>query len=665
MGRRAIAALLAMSLVTPLRDARASATASQVPSTSGANAARLPDDQLVASLPYGTVEQVAVFFDGAHDHETLVLETRFDRADKTFALLVPVPSPPEVAKIDKPPWGALRRLYPFTRDDVGSASAKAPGAAVQDEPGIGSFTATVLAAGDRASVDAFVDAQHLALPAVSRAWVERYARMGFSFVGLRYDPVPPNGDGGDGDGDGGGGARAQRMTSATVRLSFATPVAYVPYSEPVSSPAHRRNLAAWVVSTEPLRPVARLERSIAQPWKRGVRYAATKAEASRLGLPVADAIPDADKLSVQTFEDWKTARDGWDDVVLVPATPHTLDEAAKASRRHLTGLIDLALVPAEKPAASRPAPSAAPEPEAGAAGATAPSTPLAPPAPATPSSCAIASVGAPSSTCDLAAVLAVLAALAALTTRTRRMPPARGTRGTRGTRGALLVVLAASCSKPAPPAPPSDASPPPRADASALTAPDASSALSAPDAPAPENAAERLAKEEAALDILRGALPDGGVPLLAGSAEPSPLPTLLASPTPPTSPREAPPPPLPASEPPSAAANATANVQLGPITMTPSRPGDFAQIQRTVAAYRPRFRACYARELASDPTAAGRLLVRVTLNPRGDVRTVTPITISGIPPRAVACVEQVIKASTFPPGQADSTVTLPLLFTTQ
>src|SRR5581483_11961594 len=125
---------------------------------------------------------------------------------------------------------------------------------------VGSLTSFTLAVHDASELDAWMTEKHFAVPKAVGPWADRYARMDFQFVALKYTH----------DADAG----SKGTTSQTVRITFPTPQIYFPYSEPVKAKLSKRLVATWVIGTTLVLPVARLEekKGIAQPWRSGTHY---------------------------------------------------------------------------------------------------------------------------------------------------------------------------------------------------------------------------------------------------------------------------------------------------------------------------------------------------------------------------------------------------------
>ncbi len=91
-------------------------------------------------------------------------------------------------------------------------------------------------------------------------------------------------------------------------------------------------------------------------------------------------------------------------------------------------------------------------------------------------------------------------------------------------------------------------------------------------------------------------------------------------------------------------------------------PLDPAVVERVVRGYLPELRACYGRELATDPAMTGSVTVTFTAGPDGKVTT-TGVLGSGVSPAVSACVVRVVQTLPFPAGQMIS-VRYPFRFVT-
>ena len=363
--------------------------------------------ELEARLPYLASERVLIVWDKTTDTEDFIREARFEKADQPFGFIVPVPSPPEVFKVDKPPFERLDAAFPYearhglgdlrlgSGGGVGSGSqapAKSP-VTVISEQRIGSFTAFVLAANDGAGLDRWLSDNGFGSSAPARAWLDHYVRLGFFYVALRYEAPAVK--------------AAPAMTSETVRIRFKTALPYYPYLEPAhagAAPTQPRMLSVWFASQDAMIPVAARAAAgahveWARPWHSNDPHTDAAAEL-RKALPTLEAtLPASASMTVVAFRDQKPARDGWGDVLLVPASVAApLDDAAIAARWRLLPLLDPRLegaldtkpMPASVAFPSPPSPRAAPSAASPAPSASSASAPA--PPPTTKSRCSVVGV---------------------------------------------------------------------------------------------------------------------------------------------------------------------------------------------------------------------------------------------------------------------------------
>ncbi|MFT3767706.1 MAG: DUF2330 domain-containing protein [Minicystis sp.] len=311
-------------------------------------------------VPSLEVERVLLAWDRTTETEHFIRELTFQRADQPFGFVVPTPSRPEVAKVDDPPWKALHRAFPFeglslsaAGAGVGSGFGAGKGRVeVLEVKRVGSFTAFTLKADDAAALKQWLDKNQFTTRPSSEAWLAHYVRLAFHFVAFRYEPAA-------------GGDRGT-VHGETVRISFKTPAPYYPYLEPdadeKSPPLSDRVLSLWFVSQQPMTPITAVRTPAGVTWKKPWREGKTRfpvlesqvrdAVGPKLplprGLPLKIPLRDPEgrpQLVVEVFEDQKTSRRGFGDVLFVPEEPMDLDEAAVERRRALLPLLDPALEP--------------------------------------------------------------------------------------------------------------------------------------------------------------------------------------------------------------------------------------------------------------------------------------------------------------------------------
>lgn len=545
--------LVALSALVALTTARVAA-ASYV--------ASLPPAPGVASSPPALArERALVIWDAAAKREHLVLDLELAHSEKKLGLLIPVPTAPELVALDKSPFAALGAELPFDRTRTsllftgqGWKNAQKPPAGIDlyEEQRIGAFTATMLAARDEAALTRWLFDHGLGgegSPALA-SYRARYAALGFHFVALRYEPASPPEPG---------------MISRTLRLSFDTPAPFYPYFEGTPATEPHRSASLWLVTrSEALLPVAAHGSTWARPFAEGGRYRVGRFVVERALGEVSALLPAGAELSVQVFEDRKTSRDDFSDVVWVEET----EVAADVDRRDLAAILDPRL--SDTPP---PPPVAAPS-------AVVPTTPVS----VTASRCS----AAPGRS-GLSPWLAIAIALGAR----RRW---------------LASLIALGCRR-------EQAPPPPPAPAPSTTV-----------AP-PFEPAERMREVHA---IVRGAIPPGGIPVLAQD---------------PGAPWELP-------RRPSIKLDAVAE---GGLTRD--------AVLRTVRSTAARFRACYDLGLRTVPTLSGRVTAFVTVTSTGQTEKTR---VKDDLPHAgtVACMTSVFQSLSYPasnpPAPASATIELEL-----
>ena len=301
-----------------------------------------------APLPSIAVERVLLVHDELAGIEHLIREVTFANADRPFGFVVPTPSKPGVFKVDNLAWGVLERKFPLE-----ASGERAPGAGqgfgsgaggggvrVLSAKRVGSFAAFVLQATDGKSLRSWLDRNKLVTTPASEAWLDRYVKLDFYFVALRFEPSLF------------AEKRAGRTgtPAETLRITFETPVPYYPYQEPDRDDLTKdRALALWLVTNgKPKVPVALAREgdslSYRRPFREGTRRPPVlpRAFGDLVGdKPWKTVAPAGDTpVTVQVFEDQKRARKGFGDVLFVPEEPVALDPAAVERRRALLPLLD-------------------------------------------------------------------------------------------------------------------------------------------------------------------------------------------------------------------------------------------------------------------------------------------------------------------------------------
>lgn len=312
------------------------------------------------SLSY---EQVLIVHDPAAEKEHLIREVAFRGGAEPFGFVVPTPSRPEVAKVDKSPFTDLRRAFPFrmqapagTGKGAGFGSGHGrlgghDGVSVLEVSKVGSFTAFVLAADDESGLASWLKDNGLVSTPEADVWLAHYVRMKFFYVAMRYDPPqePKESE----------PKQPTPLKAETIRISFSTPLPYYPYFEPKPPPlpgaageTPLRLLELWMVSPAAVTPIGAKTVAGKTSWLRPMQEGAmfTHEEVTRKKLEdtleneIEKLLPGG-PLVVQTYQDQKYAREGYGDVLFAPIKKAAIEPARAEKLRPLLGILDPALVP--------------------------------------------------------------------------------------------------------------------------------------------------------------------------------------------------------------------------------------------------------------------------------------------------------------------------------
>ena len=111
-----------------------------------------------------------------------------------------------------------------------------------------------------------------------------------------------------------------------------------------------------------------------------------------------------------------------------------------------------------------------------------------------------------------------------------------------------------------------------------------------------------------------------------------------------------------------AVAGPTGITQIGTSVTSVPVPG----ADGTVATLRTRFRRCYEIGLLTDSTMSGKVVIRASVGPNGEVASSDIASITGLPPSVGQCIAAVVKRATFErPGGTGATIQIPVSFVQQ
>lgn len=303
------------------------------------------------------LERVLLIHDAAKQREHFIRELTFGEATEPFGFLVPTPGRPELGKVEGGPLAKIALELPVTDHSIGFGADDA--VKVLQVERIGRFTGVVLGARDAAALARWLTTHRFTKTEPLAAWLDHYVRLGFYFVALRYDPPAAAAA------KGATGTKTAKATTPsgllpkgteaeTVRISFDTPLPYYPYFEPrgQGASARRRALQMWLVASAEAAPVSVVQKAAEIPrWVRPLSLVRSLNDPSRTGATTTrtpggpetnrkklmralddslEQLLPAGPLVVQVFEDQKTDRTGYGDIVFTPAQPTPLDAARRA-----------------------------------------------------------------------------------------------------------------------------------------------------------------------------------------------------------------------------------------------------------------------------------------------------------------------------------------------
>lgn len=291
--------------------------------------------QAAAALP--EIERALLVFDSKSGREELVWS--FEPRDPASVSLqiVPVPSKPEVSALDADTLDALiDRHPPFSSSGsmLPSPSAKRPsGAPSAAASPTAKLSWKVFAPTELEALRTHLDEQKHPADTATSSWLERLALRGFHFVAVLRpakiaDTKPADRPAASASAAVPSGP-TRPLRAALLRIRFATPAPYFPYSEPALPSAaglgRGRSLNVWSITSEARSPIAVYRegalRHWVRPWRETAKETVQRAElVGTLGPALAASLPrDAEVWVVQRFVDQKSKRDGFGDVLLVPS----------------------------------------------------------------------------------------------------------------------------------------------------------------------------------------------------------------------------------------------------------------------------------------------------------------------------------------------------------
>ncbi len=306
------------------------------------------------AVPSLAVEQTLILHDAEQELEHFVRQVAIRDPSPGFGFVVPVPEQPVVAKVAESPFEKLAERFPVHANlsvpgalgGLGSGAGAPTGAPVQvlSRSKVGSFTAFVLSASDPKALQKWFSDNRLVVPAEAHAWLTHYVKLGFFFAALRYEIDEKD-------------LTTKTTRAETIRITFKSTLPFYPYREserphPSDQP---RDLAIWLVATQPYTPVSLFESHGTGRWKRPLaeHLSSSLLRSSFDGVlsqELMSLLPkgwgeDGRPLSLQVFEDQKRNRTGFGDIVMVPKQQAAPGALNLARSRKLMASLDPAVKP--------------------------------------------------------------------------------------------------------------------------------------------------------------------------------------------------------------------------------------------------------------------------------------------------------------------------------
>ncbi|MBN8612183.1 MAG: DUF2330 domain-containing protein [Deltaproteobacteria bacterium] len=197
-------------------------------------------------------EEALIVWDEARQVEHFVRRAYFDGQREDFGFLVPTPTQPQLAEEPVAVFARLFSLYraPLRRDarsrsrstSSGGGARASADVLVLEETTVAGMDAAVLQASDANALDTWLTAHGYPHSAELRDYVRPYVDAQWIITAFRISP----------------GAAGGSFSTSAVRMSFATPRPFFPYSEPLEVLMERRHFRVSIAA--PHRMAAYLDR---------------------------------------------------------------------------------------------------------------------------------------------------------------------------------------------------------------------------------------------------------------------------------------------------------------------------------------------------------------------------------------------------------------------
>jgi Uncharacterized protein conserved in bacteria (DUF2330) len=189
--------------------------------------------------PIPSDEVALMIYDQKTGVEHFIRQARFQNLKSDF--VVPVPSTPELSEAPEELAGlAYSRLYRSSSGSIGGGGGsfgRSGGSAdgvveVVKQQEVAGMNAVVLKSSGVGALEQWLKQNGYKVPEGSRPWIDRYVKLKWQFVAFKLKAT-----------------KDQKSTSPWVRISFKSPRAVYPYSEPAGAQAQtKRELSLMIIA---------------------------------------------------------------------------------------------------------------------------------------------------------------------------------------------------------------------------------------------------------------------------------------------------------------------------------------------------------------------------------------------------------------------------------
>lgn len=275
-------------------------------------------------------------FDASSGREELVWSFEPRDPSRPSLQILPVPSKPEVSTLAADALDELidrHPAFPSSGSVVPSLGPKKPAATARTtSSSAAKLSWKIFAPTELEALRAHLAEQKHPADDATSTWLDRLALRGFHFVAVLRPPRIAAEKPSEGPATSGSAAPTSASSPpervALLRLRFATPAPYFPYSEPAPPKGAGlgcgRSLSVWSILSEAQSPIAVYRdgehRHWVRPWRESAHETVERASLrDALGPALAASLPrGGERWVVQRFVDQKSTRDGFGEVLLVP-----------------------------------------------------------------------------------------------------------------------------------------------------------------------------------------------------------------------------------------------------------------------------------------------------------------------------------------------------------